>query len=548
MMINILKRSNITKQLIESNKSAILNSFRYYSSSSNNNNGNKVGFENLKDFTDQFKNPKPFDYSQPIDYGFISKELNLPISEKGINLDKNQLASLGIDMDLSTAENHQGLIQLERLLRTPEGKSYLNLLIADIKSSFNIESEEQMKIRVKQLTDEYSLKLGDNVKIDQFIKENPDQTKLSAHQRDIVNDYIERHPYIKHIRQTALIMDLVDLVEVYNKSDSQTFQAEFDKKFLIKGQDNAELSRESEKNLRDQQFVGQEEVDDDQLFAESTDKQKAQDNILRMIKSDQLPAYLDQLFLSAQQTLVPKSAEQMEREATDPMFNELRAIEADFNEPLFPDADLVKPVEMQEQAKDPKSFLKYYQLYPAKVRKWIDYTHTPLGFYTGLGVWYNFPEWYSKNFPAMKPEQIVTEESVSSKFEEKELPEDLREVYRFGVTKEEAEILHPKLRDFLSFRNASQGEVNAYRRQVCIQKFGNDKNDTGSTSVQIAIFTERINYLEAHIQKNNKDNVAKRRLSLLQSKRKSMINYLKSKNVEEYFRVTKDLKIRNSIL
>eukprot|EP01133_Synstelium_polycarpum_P003745 gene3745-4319_t len=512
---------------------------RHYASSSS-----KKGYESLEDFTNQLKAPKEFNYNEPTDFEFIAKELDIPLQKDG-SIKSEQLEMLdraGVQrFDMNDPESRIGMKQLERLLRTPNGKQYLNLMLADIKETFGVASEAEMKNKTDHLLQELSMRLGEPV--EEFIKRTMDSNvELSDMQREVLSEYNDRHPYLKHIRQTGMIMDLVSLVDTYSKSDTKTFEENFAKRF---GAVNVKSDIDTANHV--------DNTEADSFLTSGTAEQTAQEKMLELIKSDTLSAYLDHVFLSAQTQLVPQSdlmARQADLDQEKAGVAEIDEADRDLYTPtsiaLYPDVDLLKPVEQQQQAKDPRNFLKYYNLYPRKVRKWIDYSHTPLGFFTGMGVWYNFPAWYSKHFQPSQPEQIVTEESVSSNFDEKEIPEDLRGVYRFGVTPEEAQILHPKLRDFLSFRNASQNEINAYRKQVCVQKYGKNDADTGSASVQIAVFTERINYLAAYTAKFKKDNVAKRKMLLLQSQRKSMINYLKGRDVVEYFRITKDLKIRNT--
>ena len=75
-------------------------------------------------------------------------------------------------------------------------------------------------------------------------------------------------------------------------------------------------------------------------------------------------------------------------------------------------------------------------------------------------------------------------------------------------------------------------------------EFGKDKNDTGSTEVQIAILTERINNITSHLKLNKKDNSGRRGLVLLVSKRRRLLNYLRKNNVDSYQNVITQLKIR----
>jgi len=81
-------------------------------------------------------------------------------------------------------------------------------------------------------------------------------------------------------------------------------------------------------------------------------------------------------------------------------------------------------------------------------------------------------------------------------------------------------------------------------KKEIIEKLTNNPNNTGSSSVQIGLLTERINYLTKHLTQNPKDNSAKRGLSLLISQRKRLLNYLSKHDNEEYKKVIKQLGLR----
>ncbi len=82
------------------------------------------------------------------------------------------------------------------------------------------------------------------------------------------------------------------------------------------------------------------------------------------------------------------------------------------------------------------------------------------------------------------------------------------------------------------------------KKQELIKLFQNGTKDTGSSEVQVAILTERINNLTEHMKLNKKDNSASRGLSLLVSKRKKLLAYLQSKSVEKYQTIIKKLNLR----
>ena len=77
-----------------------------------------------------------------------------------------------------------------------------------------------------------------------------------------------------------------------------------------------------------------------------------------------------------------------------------------------------------------------------------------------------------------------------------------------------------------------------------ISKFSINDKDTGSSEVQIAILTERINNLIEHFKNHKHDNHSKRGLVALVNKRKKLLNYLSKKNNSEYLELIKKLKIR----
>ncbi len=82
------------------------------------------------------------------------------------------------------------------------------------------------------------------------------------------------------------------------------------------------------------------------------------------------------------------------------------------------------------------------------------------------------------------------------------------------------------------------------KKQEVIKSFQNGAKDTGSSEVQIALLTERINNLTAHMKENKKDNSAGRGLSLLVNARKKLLAYLKKTNEARYQEVIKKLNLR----
>jgi len=76
------------------------------------------------------------------------------------------------------------------------------------------------------------------------------------------------------------------------------------------------------------------------------------------------------------------------------------------------------------------------------------------------------------------------------------------------------------------------------------KKHGGSETNTGSTEGQIALFTYRINHLTQHLKRNHKDFNTERSLVKLVGKRRSLLDYLKKKDIEKYRTLIKELGIR----
>ena len=73
---------------------------------------------------------------------------------------------------------------------------------------------------------------------------------------------------------------------------------------------------------------------------------------------------------------------------------------------------------------------------------------------------------------------------------------------------------------------------------------GSSEKDTGSIEGQIALFTTRINHLTDHLKSNKKDYNTERSLLKMVGKRKSLLNYLKNKDINRYRAIIKKLSLR----
>jgi small subunit ribosomal protein S15 len=68
--------------------------------------------------------------------------------------------------------------------------------------------------------------------------------------------------------------------------------------------------------------------------------------------------------------------------------------------------------------------------------------------------------------------------------------------------------------------------------------------DTGSSEVQIALLTERINHLVEHLKKNHKDHSTRRGLLIMVGRRRKLLTYLRRRNIESYQALTQKLNLR----
>ncbi|MGN0030766.1 MAG: 30S ribosomal protein S15 [Candidatus Gastranaerophilaceae bacterium] len=86
--------------------------------------------------------------------------------------------------------------------------------------------------------------------------------------------------------------------------------------------------------------------------------------------------------------------------------------------------------------------------------------------------------------------------------------------------------------------------INLKNKQEIVKEFGKDAKDTGSSAVQIAMLTQKISELTEHLKSNKKDFATKRGLLMMVGKRKRLLAYIKSQNLDEYRELIKKLGIR----
>ncbi len=82
------------------------------------------------------------------------------------------------------------------------------------------------------------------------------------------------------------------------------------------------------------------------------------------------------------------------------------------------------------------------------------------------------------------------------------------------------------------------------RKKELIETYRINEADTGSPEVQIAILTERINYLTEHLKNNKKDHHSRRGLLKMVGQRRGLLNYLMKKDIERYRGIVDKLGLR----
>ena len=86
--------------------------------------------------------------------------------------------------------------------------------------------------------------------------------------------------------------------------------------------------------------------------------------------------------------------------------------------------------------------------------------------------------------------------------------------------------------------------INLKNKQEIVKEFGKNAQDTGSSAVQVAMMTQKIAELTEHLKSNKKDFATKRGLLMMVGKRKRLLAYVKSQNLDEYRELIKKLGIR----
>lgn len=93
-------------------------------------------------------------------------------------------------------------------------------------------------------------------------------------------------------------------------------------------------------------------------------------------------------------------------------------------------------------------------------------------------------------------------------------------------------------------RKGNNMSINLKNKQDIIKEYGANEKDTGSVEVQIALLSQKISELTEHLKNNQKDFATKRGLLMMVGRRKRLLSYMKSRNLDGYRELIKKLGIR----
>ena len=82
------------------------------------------------------------------------------------------------------------------------------------------------------------------------------------------------------------------------------------------------------------------------------------------------------------------------------------------------------------------------------------------------------------------------------------------------------------------------------KKSDIVSNFGRDSNDTGSTEVQVALLSAKINQLTDHFSNHKKDHHSRKGLLSMVNKRRKLLDYIKKKDQAKYQKLIKDLGLR----
>jgi len=136
---------------------------------------------------------------------------------------------------------------------------------------------------------------------------------------------------------------------------------------------------------------------------------------------------------------------------------------------------------------------------------------------------------------------LVNDKRYSKLLEQ--LPPELKDAYRFNVTPEEAKQLPERIRRALTMVFANKSEINKYYVKKALERWQRKEGDSGSSEVQAAVLTIRINYISAHMRNNKQDIHNKYHLRQMTNRRDKVLNYLRRSKPHTYYQLIKELNL-----
>lgn len=86
--------------------------------------------------------------------------------------------------------------------------------------------------------------------------------------------------------------------------------------------------------------------------------------------------------------------------------------------------------------------------------------------------------------------------------------------------------------------------LDSEKKKEIFGQYGKSNTDTGSPEAQVALFSYRISHLTEHMKANRKDHSTERALTQLVGKRRALLKYLRSRDIERYRAIVKKLGLR----
>lgn len=135
----------------------------------------------------------------------------------------------------------------------------------------------------------------------------------------------------------------------------------------------------------------------------------------------------------------------------------------------------------------------------------------------------------------------ASKSSKASSSVEKDSRDGMYDVLKFGYTPAG---LSEEVKQALSLRTGNRKDLLRHQMEGAVKEFRRFDGDTGSTPVQIAALTVRIEALKSHCLANKKDKHNKRGLDNLLSRRRKLMKYLARKDFDSYANVVKSLNLK----